>query len=191
MFPSNPPPEDAPARTQLTYSLLRLALLSAREAYYLESTDTGLADPLDDTSAGQLFLDLDRKFGDVCGHLLDASNLGEILEDICPPSDEDPISHNQPPMKPPSHDLSSVSLPSCAVSPVYPGRANQSLVSPSNLRPPEAPMGHTTMRPPTVAQSRSIVSSSTQHRKRKSNTSHDRTPGPSAPLPTFRSSGWV
>ncbi|EJF61661.1 hypothetical protein BD309DRAFT_995265 [Dichomitus squalens] len=101
LFPRHPPTADAPARTKLTYTLLRLALFCAREAYLLDGMDSGRADTLDYTTAGPLYLELDDNFGDVLSSLFDASPLGKLLDEICPSSDDDPSPSVRPACDPP------------------------------------------------------------------------------------------
>ncbi|TBU25336.1 hypothetical protein BD311DRAFT_669834 [Dichomitus squalens] len=166
-YRSTPPPSDAPARRHLSYSLLRLALFSAREAYVLDRQDCPHTHALDDAAAGQLFLDLDAKFGDVFERLLDASNLGDILEDICPSSDDSPPSpacasrEDRPPIHSPVRN-NSVKPPSFHLPLVPPRRPSGPLQAfrssgwgqiPSHSSPPSTPSTHPKLPPVHKAQS--------------------------------------
>ncbi|EJF56382.1 hypothetical protein DICSQDRAFT_174957 [Dichomitus squalens LYAD-421 SS1] len=71
IFPHRPPSSDAPTKQHVAYRLLRLALVAAREAYRL---DTSEDEPqlLDKDAVGSLFIEVRDRYQSVCETLWDA-----------------------------------------------------------------------------------------------------------------------
>lgn len=81
-FPHRPPSQDAPPRTQLTYSLLRMALFAARHAYYLANQEDYAPTIMDDISAGAIFRELEDRVEEVCDRLSEASTLDDLYHEF-------------------------------------------------------------------------------------------------------------
>ncbi|TBU45655.1 hypothetical protein BD309DRAFT_859713 [Dichomitus squalens] len=87
-FPYRPPSQDAPPRTQLTYSLLRMALFAARHAYYLANQEDDAPTIMDDISAGAIFCELEDRVEEVCDRLSEASTLDDLYHEFCRDEDD-------------------------------------------------------------------------------------------------------
>ncbi|TBU36133.1 hypothetical protein BD309DRAFT_878930, partial [Dichomitus squalens] len=207
--PYSPPPADAPPRTQLTYSLLHLALFAVREAYYLHHCDDGSEEIMDDTSAGALCLTLDDRVSDVCSRLSMVSTLDDTYMALCLLSDKDlqppnrPSPPHRPPVPPPpeliaprknfSHRDAPLNTPVKKVQPaIQPvtGTSNQVRIARPRPHPVSSPKSF--LPRPAEPLSRSIVGVPTPARKRKSTALREaqKSSHPSRPLSIFRSAGW-